>query len=217
MLVIFDCDGVLVDSESLAAEAMSLLLAQHEIHVSVTDLLQFVGKKQADILAGVSALAKKPVPDEVSQQLWPQTRALFAERLQPIEGVTDFIQSLGNKRCVASSSHHERIRFSLEKTGLHSLFGPHIFSATEVKNGKPAPDLFLHAAARMQVEPAKAIVIEDSTAGVAGAKAAGMKVIGFIGGAHSGPRMEPHLKAARADAIAASYADVARIIKGWRV
>lgn len=216
MLVIFDCDGVLVDSEILAAEAMSLLLARHEIHVGVPELLQFVGKKQADILAGVSALAGKPVPDAVAQDLWPQTRVLFAERLQPIEGVAEFIQSLAAKRCVASSSHHERIRFSLEKTGLHGLFAPHIFSATEVRNGKPAPDLFLHAAARMEVEPAKAIVIEDSTAGVAGATAAGMKVIGFTGGAHSGPAMEIQLTAAGAHAIAASYADVARIIEGWR-
>ena len=216
MLVIFDCDGVLVDSEILAAEAMSLLLARHEIHVGVPELLQFVGKKQADILAGVSALAQRPVPGAVTEELWPQTRALFAERLQPIEGVAEFIQSLADKRCVASSSHHERIRFSLEKTGLHSLFAPHIFSATEVKNGKPAPDLFLHAAARMEVAPASSIVIEDSTAGVAGAKAAGMKVIGFTGGAHSGAAMEARLKAAGADAIAASYAEVARIIEGWR-
>jgi HAD superfamily hydrolase (TIGR01509 family) len=216
MLVIFDCDGVLVDSEILAAEAMSLLLSRHNIEVGVPELLQFVGKKQADILAGISALAQRPVPGAVSDELWPQTRAIFAERLQPMEGVADFIQSLVEKRCVASSSHHERIRFSLEKTGLHGLFAPHIFSATEVKNGKPAPDLFLHAAARMQVEPTSAIVIEDSTAGVAGAKAAGMKVIGFTGGAHSGAVMQARLIATGADAIAASYADVARIIESWR-
>jgi HAD superfamily hydrolase (TIGR01509 family) len=216
MLVIFDCDGVLVDSEILAAEAMSLLLARHNIEVGVPELLQFVGKKQADILAGISALAQKPVPGAVSEELWPQTRAIFAERLQPMEGVADFIQSLVEKRCVASSSHHERIRFSLEKTGLHDLFAPHIFSATEVKNGKPAPDLFLHAAARMQVEPTSAIVIEDSTAGVAGAKAAGMKVIGFTGGAHSGAVMQARLIVTGADAIADSYADVARIIESWR-
>jgi len=217
MLVIFDCDGVLVDSEVIAAEAMSLLLAHHGIKASVPELLQFVGKKQADILAGVSALAGKPVPQAVADGLWPQTRSLFAQRLKPLEGAEAFIRSLSGKRCVASSSHHDRIRFSLEKTGLHELFAPHIFSATEVKNGKPAPDLFLHAAERMQVEPASAIVIEDSTAGVTGAVAAGMKVIGFTGGAHSGAAMVDKLTAAGADAIAASYQDVARIIEGWRV
>ncbi|MDP4823988.1 MAG: HAD family hydrolase, partial [Aestuariivirgaceae bacterium] len=175
MLVIFDCDGVLVDSEILAAEAMGGLLAQHGLTVTVPQLLQFVGMKQADILAGVENIAGKPVPPMVVTDLWPQTRRLFSERLQPIAGVADFVANLAGPRCVASSSHHERIRFSLEKTGLHSLLAPHIFSASEVKNGKPAPDLFLHAAARMQAEPAHAIVIEDSTAGVTGARAAGMK------------------------------------------
>lgn len=215
MLVIFDCDGVLVDSEILAAEAMGGLLAQHGLTVTVPQLLQFVGMKQADILAGVENIAGKPVPPMVVTDLWPQTRRLFSERLQPIAGVADFVANLAGPRCVASSSHHERIRFSLEKTGLHSLLAPHIFSASEVKNGKPAPDLFLHAAARMQAEPARAIVIEDSAAGVTGAHAAGMKVIGFTGGAHSGAAIAEKLKAAGAHAIADSYAQVARIVEGW--
>lgn len=216
MLVIFDCDGVLVDSEILAAEAMGGLLADHGLHVSVPQLLQFVGMKQADILAGVEKLAGLPVPPDVVASLWPQTLKLFGERLQPIEGVAEFIMALDGKRCVASSSHHERIRFSLEKTGLHALFSPHVFSATEVKNGKPAPDLFLHAAARMDVAPERAIVIEDSPAGVTGAHAAGMKVIGFTGGAHSGAAMGERLTAAGAHAIAQSYAQVARIVESWR-
>lgn len=212
MLIIFDCDGVLVDSEILAAEAMASLLQAHGLDVHAASLLQFVGMKQADILSGVEAMTGKPVPKAVPEGLWAQTRLLFGERLQPMPGVEAFIRAHAPKRCVASSSHHERIRFSLEKTGLHALFAPHVFSSTEVARGKPAPDLFLHAAARMGESPQACTVIEDSRAGVTGAKAAGMRVIGFTGGAHSGPHHALCLREAGADAIAETYEQVARLL-----
>lgn len=214
MLTIFDCDGVLVDSELIAAEAMANLLQAEGFDVEARNLLQFVGMKQADILAGVARLAGKPVPARAPEKLWSETRRLFAERLMPMAGAAAFIGTLQGARCVASSSHHERIRFSLETTGLHRFFSPHIFSSTEVENGKPAPDLFLHAARRMNADPAKAIVIEDSIAGVTGARAAGMRVIGFIGGAHSDSAMGERLMAAGAHSIAESFADVAAFMRG---
>lgn len=212
MLIIFDCDGVLVDSELLAAEAMANLLRAHGLNVHAASLLQFVGMKQADILAGVEALAGKPVPAAVPAGLWEETKRLFAERLEPVPGVEAFIRTHAQRRCVASSSHHARIRFSLEKTGLYPLFAPHVFSSTEVARGKPAPDLFLHAAAQMGEAPKACTVIEDSLAGVTGAKAAGMRVIGFTGGAHSGPHFAQALKDAGADAIAGNYQEVAGLL-----
>ena len=205
MLIIFDCDGVLVDSEPLAAEAMSRVLAGHGIQMTPRALMQFVGMKQADILAGVEKQAGMAVPPGVPAEIWPATRAIFAESLKPMAGLAALIARLPHRRCVASSSHHERIRFSLETAGLYDLFAPHIFSSSEVQHGKPAPDLFLHAAAKMGVAPADCLVFEDSVAGTTGATAAGMKVIGFAGGGHAGPDLPERLRAAGA----------AHVIRHW--
>ena len=212
MLIIFDCDGVLVDSEILAAEALANLLRREGFDIHAESLFQFVGMKQADILQGVSELIGAPVPAQVPNGLWAETRAIFAQKLKPLPAVEAFIKQHAPLRCVASSSHHERIRFSLEKTGLIELFGANIYSSTEVKHGKPAPDLFLHAAKQMGERPDNCLVIEDSPAGVTGAKAAGMRVIGFTGGAHSGPHFADRLRQAGADEIAGDYRHIAQIL-----
>src|SRR5690606_16854619 len=115
-------------------------------------------------------------------------------------------------RCVASSSDPERLRLTLGLTGLHDLLAPHIFSATMVQNGKPAPDLFLYAAAAMQVPPADCIVIEDSVPGVTAARAAGMLVIGFTGGSHAGPDLGPRLRAAGATHVTSDMDGVAALL-----
>jgi beta-phosphoglucomutase-like phosphatase (HAD superfamily) len=124
--------------------------------------------------------------------------------------VAAFLEGLSLRRCVASSSDPERIRSSLALTGLARFFGGDIFSAHAVARGKPAPDLFLHAANQMGVDPAAALVVEDSLPGVQAAKAAQMRVIGYLGGAHIGPDHGKQLLEAGADALAENWADVNR-------
>lgn len=199
MLIIFDLDGVLIDSEPLAAEAMSTVLGSFGHDVSPKDIMHTcTGLSLKDILAKVEERLTKVLPAEVAEGIWPATRKLFANRLAPMPGVIPFLQELPWSHCVASSSLPERIRFSLEVTGLLPHFEERYFSSSQVARGKPAPDLFLHAARTMHVEPRKCVVIEDSIAGVTAATAAGMHVIGFVGGGHVAPGHVERLKAAGA-------------------
>lgn len=185
-LVIFDCDGVLVDSEpislSVLVEALSaagLAMSEEEAHA------RFLGrslKSMTEILHEDYGLAVDAAfLDAMRQTLYARFRA----ELQPIDGIAETLDRLGVARCVASSSQLERIRLSLAITGLAERFEPHIFSASMVLRGKPAPDLFLHASAAMGVAPERCVVVEDSPAGVVAARAAGMRVFAFAGGSHA--------------------------------
>ena len=186
MLIIFDLDGVLIDSEPLAAEAMSTVLGSFGHDVSPKDIMHTCRAEPRDILAKVEERLAKVLPAEVAEGIWPATRKLFANRLAPMPGVIPFLQELPwSHRCIFLLP--ERIRFSLEVTGLLPHFEERYFSSSQVARGKPAPDLFLHAARTMHVEPRKCVVIEDSIAGVTAATAAGMHVIGFVGGGHVAP------------------------------
>lgn len=208
-LVIFDCDGVLVDSEPLAAEAMAAVLAEDEIAVTAADIMAFVGMKQADIFAGLQRLSGRTFDASVGHRLWPATRALFAERLQPTPDMVRFLDGLSLRRCVASSSSLERIRFSLGVTGLERFFDHDaIFSSEQVARGKPAPDLVLHAASTMGVPPERCVVIEDSKFGIMGAVAAGMRPVGFLGGAHASDVTASALREAGAEEVLDSWSAV---------
>ena len=210
-LVIFDCDGVLVDSEVLAVEAFCEVLVAAGVPAEPAMIARCFGMKQADILRSVERDTGVAVPDAVANALWPATRALFDRSLRPMPGVAEFIAGLGDRpRCVASSSSLERIRFSLAKTGLADLFGEHVFSSQMVARGKPAPDLFLFAAERMGAPPERCAVIEDSVFGVQGARAAGMRAIGFLGGSHIVPDHGARLLADGAEAALPSFAAVER-------
>jgi HAD superfamily hydrolase (TIGR01509 family) len=209
-LVIFDCDGVLVDSEPLAAEAMRTLLRGGGIEVTPEAIGRCVGMKQADIIARLEAETGQPIPASLVAGLWPATRALFAERLTATRGLAAFLEALPWRRCVASSSSHERIAFSLGVTGLDRHFARDaIFSASDVARGKPAPDLFLHAAAGMGVAPERCVVIEDSRFGITAAVAAGMTALGFTGGGHAGPATEAALVASGAHWVGSSWPAIA--------
>jgi HAD superfamily hydrolase (TIGR01509 family) len=151
------------------------------------------------------------LPADFGETLNRTLFARFESELQPIPGVRDAILTLPHRRCVASSSLPDRIAFSLRLTGLDDLF-EHIFSASEVARGKPAPDLFLHAASRMGVAPADCLVIEDSTAGVQAARAASMNVIGFAGGGHCGSDHADKLKAAGASVIVERMSELAHAV-----
>jgi HAD superfamily hydrolase (TIGR01509 family) len=206
-LLIFDCDGVLVDSEQLAFDTFISVLNQAGVPVTAAMVERCFGMKQADLLVKIAELTGCSIPDHVTETLWPATRASFERALRPMPGIFDVLDSTrGIKRCVASSSNPERIALSLELAGLSSYFGDATFSSHQVARGKPAPDLFLFAAARMDVDPARCTVIEDSTYGVRGAVAAGMRAIGFVGGSHSFPGHAEDLRRAGAAFVESTWA-----------
>ena len=208
--IIFDCDGVLVDSEVLARRAMQSVYRQAGIDVSADMVNAVVGMKFADILASIEAKTGRALAQEYHPHFWTETKALFTAELAPVPGVVAFLESSTLPRCVASSSDHERIRHSLTVTGLDRFFSDDaIFSSHDVKRGKPEPDLVLHAASRMGFDPARALVIEDSRFGVMGAKAAGMLAYGFLGGAHLLANTGESLRAAGADFVARTYDEIA--------
>ena len=196
-LIVFDCDGVLVDSEVLSIGGLVSVLNDGGIPATYPMIARYFGMKQADIMLKVSEETGHDIPLELSARIWPAVRDRFEAELKPTPGLADFLRRHPDvPRCVASSSGPDRIRNSLRLTGLSDFFGEHIFSSSQVARGKPEPDLFLFAAASMGVEPSRCVVIEDSRFGVAGARAAGMRAIGFTGGSH----IEPHHAAALAEA-----------------
>jgi HAD superfamily hydrolase (TIGR01509 family) len=202
-LIIFDCDGVLVDSEPISIAVLLEMIAKSGVTMSEDDAYdRFLGRSMATISKILHEeygfAASEADLDEMRTNLYSR----FELDLRPIPGIADTLRQLPQRRCVASSSQPERIRLSLGLTGLIGLLDPHIFSATMVKNGKPAPDLFLFAANTMNVDPAECVVIEDSPAGIQAAKAAGMRVFAFTGGTHSrGGRLESTLASLDPDLI----------------
>lgn len=184
-LIIFDCDGVLVDSEPLAMRVLIAALARQGVVMPpATAIASYLGRSLASISASLVQSHGMPLDDATLQSMRPDLYALYRTELGAMPGLADTLPRLDVPVCVASSSQLERINLSLELTGLLPFFTPHIFSASMVSNGKPAPDLFLHAASVMGVAPENCLVIEDSPAGIAAAKAAGMKVFAFTGGSH---------------------------------
>ena len=208
MLLIFDCDGVLVDSESLSCRIDAEFLTQIGIPYTAEEIArQFLGVSLKTMIARIEAERNCRLPDDFGERLNSILFARFETDLKPIEGVRDAILSLPYPRCVASSSVPERIALSLRITGLSDLFDD-IFSSTQVPRGKPAPDLFLHAASNMKARPEDCLVIEDSVAGVQAALAAGMRVIGFTGGGHCGPEHAEKLRQAGAPLVIDRMADL---------
>ncbi len=184
-LVLFDCDGVLVDSEHLSARSTAVVLREIGIDLDeATVLRRFMGTSDKSMCEALAAEFGVTFPPDTQTRLDRAALDLSARELRAIPGVADLVRGLRLPYAVASSSTPERIRRSLELTGLWELLGRHVFSAVMVERGKPAPDLFLHAARAMGAAPERTAVIEDSTAGVRAGKAAGMTVIGFTGGSH---------------------------------
>lgn len=207
-LIIFDCDGVLVDSEPLAALAYTRVYAKHGLPITIDLITQCVGMKQTDIIARIGEVTGHFLPENAASELWPEIRHLFSERLGATNGLKDFLGRLNLSRCVASSSSPERIEFSLDVTGLSRYFGRSVFSSSMVKRGKPAPDVFLLAAEKMGVKPENCTVIEDSPLGVEGAVAAGMTAVGYIGGGHTYPDHSSRLSAAGASSVCREWAEI---------
>jgi HAD superfamily hydrolase (TIGR01509 family) len=182
-LVIFDCDGVLVDSERLAIKIDVVVLAELGWHLTEAEVIErFVGLSEARFRQEIEAHLGCGLTDDWETEFEPLYRNAFKAELRPVEGIVEALDRIALPTCVASSGSHEKMRFTLGLTGLYERFSGRIFSATEVANGKPAPDLFLFAAERMGVAPEACVVVEDSAMGVAGARAAGMRVLAYAGG-----------------------------------
>lgn len=185
-LVIFDCDGVLVDSERIAVRLEVELLGELGWQLTEAEIVErFVGISDAAMRVAIEEHLGRALPADWDAQVTPRYRAALAADLQPVDGVLeayDAIRAAGIATCVASSGSHDKIRFTLGLTGLYERFQGRIFSATEVGHGKPAPDLFLHAADRMGVAPARCAVVEDSRPGLDAARAAGMRALAYAGG-----------------------------------
>ena len=209
-LVIFDCDGVLVDSEVIALGVMRRRL--NEAGVRLTDQEtreRFLGRRLDSSLHGIETELGGALPENFRDDFSREILCAFGRELKGVDGVRQAIEGLRARVCVASSSGHERLRLSLRVAGYETMFAPNIFSAAEVAEGKPSPDLFLHAARAMGAAPKGCLVIEDSVAGVVAARAAGMAVFGFIGASHFSPPDEgAHLTAAGAELL---FADMARL------
>jgi HAD superfamily hydrolase (TIGR01509 family) len=183
-LIIFDCDGVLVDSEVLSCRCLSEVLAGYGISLGLDQALDlFLGRSMTAVLDHYKTIGRLD-PERFSAELRAGVRAAFLSALCPIEGVSSVLEGLHTPHCVASSSDVDRVSFSLSLTGLASHFDGRLYTSQMVERGKPAPDLFLHAAERMQADPGRTLVIEDSISGVRAGKAAGMTVWGFVGGSH---------------------------------
>ena len=209
-LLIFDCDGVLVDSELLEHGVDAELLAGHGLATTATALVaRFVGVSRRDMYAVLFGELRQPLPagllEARKHMVWQRCQS----DLRAIEGIDAALDILGAwPKCVASSSLPEKLQMKLANTGLARHFEPHLFSTALVARGKPAPDIYLHAAAAVGHPPESCIVIEDSPAGVRGARAAGMRVVGFVGGSHATDSLGASLVEAGADLVIPSAAEI---------
>jgi len=182
-LVIFDCDGVLVDSERLSVEIDRRVLSALGWELSRTEIIdRFVGRSSAHFRTAIETQLGRSLPDDWEEPYQHWYLESFARELEPVPGIGSALDSIDLLTCVASSGSHAKIRRNLGLTGLLPRFEGRIFSAEDVRDGKPAPDLFLHAADVLGIRPSRCVVIEDSRYGVQAARAAGMRVLGYGGG-----------------------------------
>jgi HAD superfamily hydrolase (TIGR01509 family) len=192
-LIIFDCDGVLVDSERLSIRVDAMYLERLGWPMDQEEIVErFVGRSDADMRADIEERLGRPIPTEIDREFERIYRDTFEKELTAVDGIVDALDAIVAAAipiCVASSGGHAKIRRSLELTGLARYFGDRIFSAADVPRGKPAPDLFLHAASSMDASPARCAVVEDSAFGVDAALAAGMRAFAYAGGVTSGDRL----------------------------
>ena len=192
-LVIFDCDGVLVDSERIAVRIDAMILEQLGWSLTEAEIVErFVGRSTESMTADIEAHIGRSLPNDWEDEFELLYRDALASELMPVDGIAETLDAITLPTCVASSGSHEKMRFTLGLTGLYERFVGRIFSANDVARGKPEPDLFLYAAEQMGVAPAACAVVEDSAPGVRAARAAGMRVFGYAGGVTPAARLEAH-------------------------
>jgi HAD superfamily hydrolase (TIGR01509 family) len=218
-LVIFDCNGVLVDSEPIAAAVLSDAFKGIGVAISAdTVARRFQGRRPSDIFAAVEAATTTRIPPNFPGEVAAETLRRLRTELRAIAHAVHALTWIRGPKAVASSSSPERIHLSLEVTNLIRFFETRLFSASSVYKGKPAPDVFLLAAARSQADPSQCIVVEDSAPGVAAAVAAGMTPIGFVGGSQTPGRLATELLARGARTVVADMRALKSAItdlRGW--
>lgn len=214
-LIIFDCDGVLVDSEIIAARVEADLLTEAGYEISAEEIAEtYAGLTFKDIMVAVEEKARIPFQISMLDRAEDLIDKRLKKEVRAIEGIHQAIVAVTAPRCICSNSRSERIEFMLEKTHLLPLFAGRIFSALETPTGKtkPAPDVFLHAAETLGANPANTFIIEDSVHGVTGGRAAGMRVIGFTGASHSYPGHADALTEAGAETVIRRWADLKSVL-----
>jgi HAD superfamily hydrolase (TIGR01509 family) len=210
-VVIFDCNGVLVDSEPIASTVLAEAFARVGLAWTADALMRaFHGRRSADIFSTVERVTTRPLPADFRTGVAAETLRRLRADLRPVPHAAHALAWIRGPKAVASSSSMERIRTSLEVADLLRFFGPRLFSANDVPKGKPAPDLYRRVAGELKVNPADCIVVEDSVAGVTAAKAAGMRPIGFVGRSVEEGHLAKDLLAAGARAVIADL----RALKG---
>jgi HAD superfamily hydrolase (TIGR01509 family) len=213
-LVIFDCDGVLVDSEVVAARVLARELTAIGLPLTVDDCrARYTGISMGSVVDRIEEEWGRALPADFVERVRAADAEAFRAELRPVAGVREVVEALAQPKCVASSGRLAKMRLTLSLTGLLPFFEPYLFSAEMVARGKPAPDLFLFAAERMSFAPARCVVIEDSQAGVSAAVAAGMQVLGFAGASHCAPGYDALLRVAGAPLVFTRMAELPRLLE----
>jgi HAD superfamily hydrolase (TIGR01509 family) len=215
-LIIFDCDGVLVDSEIVAARVEAEMLREAGHDITAEELAErYSGLTFRDIMMKIEKEAQMLFQASLIERAETKVDERLRSEVKPIDGVAQAVASLHLKKCICSNSSEERIAAMLQRTGLAPLFEGVIFSSLSTPSArpKPAPDVFLHAAEKMGADPARTIVIEDSVHGITGARAAGMRVIGFTGASHTHPNHASMLMEAGAETTISRMADLKAMIE----
>jgi HAD superfamily hydrolase (TIGR01509 family) len=215
--VIFDCDGVLVDSEILALEVELAAAATLGLTYDLDDYkARFMGMTTAAFFELLEqdcrAKTGRDLPVDFRDACYSQYRKALSSRLTEVNGALDAVRAIGHPKAVASSSNADALEEKLRITGLWEHFVPHVYSTDLVAHGKPAPDIFLHAATKLEAAPQDCLVIEDSVNGVRAARAANMRVWGFLGGGHMDERAGRRLLEAGAERIVADWQDAASLL-----
>jgi HAD superfamily hydrolase (TIGR01509 family) len=222
-LIIFDCDGVIVDSEIIAAEVDAELLSDAGYEIDTATVAErFAGMTWKDILLTVEKEADLPLPATLLEQSEKILDERLGREVESVPGVRFALGRIDLPRCICSNSSPKRLKLMLERTGHYDVFAPNIFSARTIGEGrpKPAPDVFLHAAKSFAADPSKTVVIEDSVHGIAGARSAGMRVVGFTGASHSFPSHADQLTEAGAETVINRMADLPAVVEAlghWSV
>jgi HAD superfamily hydrolase (TIGR01509 family) len=218
MLFIFDCDGVLVDSEIIAARVDAELFTDNGYPITAEEIARrFAGLTAADIIAQVEAETGQRLPRDFRERHKAELDRRLASELKAVDGVQDMLERIDGPRCIASNSTSERLRLSLQKTDLYDRFRPYIFSAVEVgdRQPKPSPNVYRFAIEEFRADPRESLVVEDSVFGVRAAKAAGARVVGFTGAGHTWPGHADLLTEAGAETVIRRFADLPRVAEAF--
>lgn len=218
-LILFDCDGVLVDSEIIAAEVESKLLRESGFDITAEDMcVRFAGMDWKNILLTIEQEADIPISAQLIDKSEKLLDAALARRVKMIEGVRYALSKITEQRCICSNSSSHRLDLMLTKVGLKPYFEGHIYSAKDLgpDRTKPKPDIYLHGAKQFNVDPRKCLVVEDSVHGVHAARAAGMRVIGFTGGSHTYPTHADRLTDAGAETVISRMAELPQMVEALK-